>query len=243
MSLLLTEIIACITAAAFLSLFIGWAIRNTLANREIAAVNADWEKKQSEQELILQQDKEILEDQVSSLSYENRKLNKASRGMSESLRNNELIVQKARTDAIELNRKQADTQERLQRIIAQKDQEIKSLKEQVHSASALSATLAKQSANETKTTSDRLASLSAKREAWEKERKSLMQEITEEQATQAIEPGDVPPELLDQTVRINQQKLELLKSRTQSNFESDLTQTLEEPLDDPTLSIKDKDKH
>ena len=58
------------------------------------------------------------------LDTESKQLANRNDSINESLRENEISVHKARTDAIELNRQQAETQERLQRIIAQKDEEL-----------------------------------------------------------------------------------------------------------------------
>ncbi len=243
MSTLLTEILACIFAAAFLSLFIGWALRSVFANRELESTNTEWQKKYSEQELLYLQDKEQLDAQVQSLEDQTTTLSASNRTLTESLRDNEISVQKARTDAIELNRQQAETQERLQLIISQKEQELKSLR------SDADVKQADASANDAKTnveveeTNARIASLSAKREAWEKDRRQLLDEISEDQATVAIDPGDVPVESLDQTVRLGQNHLDRMRSKASNSdnkhgYDLDQTQT----LDNPSGNLNDKDK-
>lgn len=209
MNTLLIEIIACLFAAAFLSLFIGWAIRSSLANKEIEATNANWESKQSQLELRYQEDTDELKGQVDRLQTESTQLNTRNDSISESLRENEISVHKARADAIELNRQQADTQERLQRIIAQKDEELKRLKNTATVAGAAGVAGVSAVAAASSTTDDteaKIAKLSAKREAWESERARLINGVSEDQATVAIDRADVPYEPLDQTVRIDPNK-------------------------------------
>jgi len=233
---LLIEIIACIFAAAFLSLFIGWAIRSALANREVEAANASWESKHSEMELRYKQDTEHLEDQIQHLQTESQQLASRNENINESLRENEISVHKARADAIELNRQQADTQERLQRIIAQKDEELKRIRAAGVGAAGLAGTAGLAAANADDTEA-KIASLSAKRDAWESERARLISGIGEDQATIAIDPADLPSEVfseqLDQTVRIDADQLASLKSRAQTERttveeDSDKTLTLDE---------------
>ena len=238
MNTLVIEILACLFAAAFLSLFIGWAIRSALASKEIQAANAAWETKQSELELRYKQDTEQLEEQNELLDKQNKQLETRNENLSESLRENEIGVHKARADAIELNRQQADTQERLQRIIAQKDEELKMIRE--GSAPAIGAV----SNSDTQpivdeTTEAKIATLSAKREAWEAERQRLINNIGDDQATVALDPSDIPSEPFDKTVRVQPDYVDELRKKvtsnnTQHDIESDQTMALD---DDETIAM------
>lgn len=240
MNTLLIEILACLFAAAFLSLFIGWAIRSALASKEINAANAEWESKHSELKLRYDQDTEQLEEQVQKLETETKQLESRNKSISESLRENEIGVHKARADAIELNRQQADTQERLQRIIAQKDEELKLFRDGSTPTSADAGMSGAPSVSD-ETTEAKIATLSAKREAWELERQRLINNIGDDQETVAIDPADLPGEHFDRTQRISPEQVDALhrKSSTRSDlhdFESDKTMTLD---DDQTIALDD----
>ena len=239
MNILLIEILACLIATAFLSLFIGWVVRGAIAKKEIHAVDASWETKLSELQLQHKQNTEHLEDQVDRLDSESNQLAHTNDSINESLRENERSVHKARSDAIELNRKQANTQERLQRIIAQKDEELKLYKkkaarlsksniQKMEVANAVGLPpMSNNDSNEAK-----IASLSAKRVAWEAERQRIIKSMGDEQETIAIDPADRPTELLDKTVKINQEqsmklKKRVSKNRVRSDADTDKTQVIE----------------
>lgn len=239
MNMLLLEILACLFAAAFLSLLVGWAIRSVLAGKELSSANAAWETKHSELELRYKQDTEHFESQVTRLEQESTQLKAQNENLNESLRENEIGVHKARADAIELNRQQADTQERLQRIIAQKDDELKMFRE--GAGPAISATaLGASPAMDDGTTQAKIATLSAKREAWERERQRLIDNGGEDQATVAIDPGDIPAERLDSTVRVKPEYVDELRSKSprpgDHDLESDKTMTID---DDQTIALDD----
>lgn len=240
MTTLLIEILACLFAAAFLSLFIGWAIRGALANNEIKEANAAWESKHSALELRYKQDTEHLEQQVNRLEVDCKQLNTQNASISESLRENEIGVHKARADAIELNRQQAETQERLQRIIAQKDEELKMIRD--GSAPAIgAAAIAGTPHMDDGTTEAKIATLSAKREAWERERQRLVNNIGDEQETIALDPADVPAEPFDRTVRVSPQYVDELRNKTASRAtpnesDADNTMTLD---NDQTIALDD----
>jgi len=248
MNILLIEILACLFATAFLSLFIGWVIRGTTAKKEVQALDTSWENKLSELQLRHRQDTEHLEDQVDRLDSESNKLAHRNDSINESLRENERSVNQARTDAIELNRKQAETLERLQRIIAKQDKELKQYRENaahprtnksqdtdVTNAASLAAENTNGSAEA------KIASLSAKRVAWEAERQRLIKTIGDEQETIAIDPADLPTEPMDKTVQLKQQqgtKLEkrLAKQHEPKDVDTDITQMID---DDQTLVLDD----
>ena len=241
MNILLIEILACLIATAFLSLFIGWVVRGTIAQKEVKAAGLSWESKLSELELRHKQDTEHLEDQVDRLDSESNQLAHRNDSINASLRENEISVNQARADAIELNRKQSETLERLQRIISQKDEELKYYKENaakfentnVQTARAAGgAGISNLTALTAESAEAKIASLSAKRAKWEAERKRLLDSIGDAQQTVAIDPADLPTEPLDKTVKINQdQALDLNKRRAKlqepSDVETDKTQMID----------------
>lgn len=248
MNILLVEILACLIGTAFLSLFIGWLIRGAIAKKEVHAVDASWETKLSELQERHKQDTEHLEDQVDRLDSESNQLAHKNNTINKSLRENELTVNQARSDAIELNRKQADTQERLQRIIAQKDEELKLYRENAAKSGSsniqqadVSSTVGLKTRNND-VTDAKIASLSAKRVAWEAERQRLIKSMGDEQDTIAIDPADLPTEEpLDRTVKITQEQAGKLQKRVYSkrepgDIETDTTQMFEE---DQTLVLDD----
>jgi len=189
--------------------------------------NAKWEAKTAELEAGHKHDVDTLEDRLQELGTENKQLSAKIDNLDSSLRDNEISVHKARADAIELNRQQADTQERLQRIIAQKDEELRNLQAQVSSSAAVGATAAFNT--EASLTEEKIATLAAKREAWEQERQELINSASEDQATVAIDPADLPFDQLDATIKMDADQLAAIKNRAAQNNtnENDLTQTLD----------------
>jgi len=207
MNTLLIEILACLFAAAILSLIIGWLARGSRAKKELANANKAWKAKHSELEFRYQTDTEHLEEQVRLLDTEKKQISTKHDSISELLSENEISVHKARADAIELNRQQADTQERLQRIIAQKDEELKLFRaDEVKSGRNITGALGAVTMS-SEDTEAKIATLSAKREAWESERQRLINAMSDgdgdDQDTIAIDPADLPTEPMDQTVRID----------------------------------------
>jgi len=250
MNILLVEILACLIGTAILSLFIGWLIRGVIARKEVHTLDASWETKLSELQVRHKQDTEHLEDQVDRLDSESNQLAHKNDTINKSLRENELTVNQARSDAIELNRKQADTQERLQRIIAQKDEELKLYRDNAARLgnsnnileAAVSDSVGQESVNTTDATDAKIASLSAKRVAWEAERQRLIKSMGDEQETIAIDPADLPTdEPMDKTVKITEEQAGKLQKRVYSrrdpgDFETDKTEMFEE---DQTLVLDD----
>jgi len=216
MNLLIVEILACLAAASVLGLLCGWMIKASLSKRKLAQATAEFDKKYSDLETRTQQDVEHLEDSLQQMGDEVKTLTNSNRSLNDSLRKNEASVYKSRTDAIELNRQQAETQERLQRIIMEKDEELSMLKNssataelgKAAAAAGVSAAVAAKAkdimqsgANDDINT--RTDSLTAKREAWERERQSLIDTLSEDQQTIALDQNDIPSEHLDQTIKLD----------------------------------------
>ncbi|MEE9334970.1 MAG: hypothetical protein V3U65_12855 [Granulosicoccaceae bacterium] len=216
MNLMIAEILACLAAASVLGLFCGWMIKAATGRRKLAQATADFDKKYVALEARSQQDIEHLEDSLQQMGDEVKTLTNSNRLLNDSLRKNEVSVYKSRTDAIELNRQQAETQERLQRIIMEKDEELGVLKNSSASAelgkaaaaAGVSAAVAAKASDILQSganddTNSRTDSLTAKREAWERERQSLIDTLSEDQQTIAIDKNDIPNEHLDKTIKLD----------------------------------------
>ena len=121
---LYSELIACLVAASVLSLFAGWMLSSTAAKKRAQEANASWEARLQTLEEAAAADTDNLEEQLQELAGEVRNLKATNRVLTESLKKNDATIQKARAEAIELNRQNAETQERLQRVIQQKEREI-----------------------------------------------------------------------------------------------------------------------
>ena len=223
MTTMLAEILACLVAVGLFSLFVGWMINAALTRNKIKVANAEWEQKYSDLDIRSRQETQSLEEQLQSLAGETRSLTASNHALNESLRKNEVSVHKARADAIEINRQQATTQERLQQIIQEKDNEITALKDrslpsqQLASAAAVAGASSAAMAQVTQLRTDRLSgansvddidsqieALAARRKSLEHERKQLQQIADDEaQQTIALSKDDLPMELFDQTVRLD----------------------------------------
>ncbi|MFT4727167.1 MAG: TolA-binding protein [Granulosicoccus sp.] len=121
---LYSEFIACLVAASVLSLFAGWMLSRSSAKKSMAANTKSWERRFRKIEEAATADTDNLEEQLQELAGDTRTLKATNRVLTDSLRKNDATIQKARAEAIELNRQNAETQERLQRIIQQKEREI-----------------------------------------------------------------------------------------------------------------------
>ena len=121
------EVVASILAAGLLGLACGWMISRVRGERRLRGTVAVWEAKHAELESESRADVERLEERLEALGAEMRALVARDRDAEERLARSEAGAHKARADAIELTRSQAATQERLQRIIRQKDQAIMEL--------------------------------------------------------------------------------------------------------------------
>jgi len=226
MTTMLTEILACLAAAGLFSLCLGWMMKGALNRNEIKIADATWEQRYSELELRSRQDAENLEEQLQSLANETKTLTASNRALNESLRKNEASVHRARADAIEINRQQAETQERLQQIIQEKDVEITSLKDRslaakrLNTAAVAAGATSAVAAQVTQLRTDRIdgtasvddidsqiQALAARRVSLEGERKRLVLAAEEDQQTVALSSDDIPADLFDQTLRLDPESL------------------------------------
>ncbi len=258
MNLLITEILACLAAASVLGLFCGWMLKAATGKRKLAQATEEFDKKYAALEARTQQDVEHLEDSLQQMGDEVKTLTNSNRSLNDSLRQNEASVYKSRTDAIELNRQQAETQERLQRIIMEKDEELGALKNsnasaelgKAAAAAGVSAAVAAKASDILQSganddTNNRMDSLTAKREAWERERQSLIETLSEDQQTIALDQNDIPSEHLDQTIKLDNELMSANHGNASSNT-TDKThgddvfdRSLQE---DSTIALDDIDK-
>ncbi|MFK7854165.1 MAG: hypothetical protein AB8B79_08640 [Granulosicoccus sp.] len=132
---LYSEIMAALAAAGLLGLFVGWMIKRSSSKRQLATTIDSWEKRYAALEESNHADTENLEEQLQTIASEAKTLQSTNRALSDSLKKNDTSIQRSRAEAIELNRQHAETQERLQRIIQQKDREIVELGNRMHDAS------------------------------------------------------------------------------------------------------------
>lgn len=121
---LYSEIIACLIAASVLSLFVGWMLSRSRAKHVLHTTNMEWEKRYQALEESHYVEVENLEEQLQNLASENRAMQATNMNLTDSLKKSDTSIQRTRAEAIELNRQHAETQERLQRVIQQKDREL-----------------------------------------------------------------------------------------------------------------------
>lgn len=121
---LYAEIAACLVGASLFGLLCGWMMQRSRAASRFATSSRHWEERYAELEHDARKDVDHLEERLQSMGREVKTLTRSNQSLDESLKKNEAFVHKARADAIELNRQQVETQERLQRIIQQKEREI-----------------------------------------------------------------------------------------------------------------------
>ena len=120
---LYSEFIVCLAAASILSLIVGWMLSSSSAKKRLEANNASWEEKLQKLEETAAADTNNLEEQLQALAGDTRNLKATNQVLTDSLKKNDSTIQNARAEAIELNRQNAETQERLQRVIQQKAHE------------------------------------------------------------------------------------------------------------------------
>jgi myosin heavy subunit len=135
---LYSDIIACLVAASVFSVFAGWMMHRSKARKQLTATVESWEKRYRALDDSARADAENLEEQLQSVAGEAKALQATNRVLTDSLKKNDTSIQKARAESIELNRQHAETQERLQRIIQQKDREILELGNRVNQSKVAS---------------------------------------------------------------------------------------------------------
>lgn len=124
---LYSEILICVVAAGLLGWIVGLMMQRSRHKRQLLSVNTKWEERYQLLEESARDDAENLEEQLQSLASETKSSQATNRALTDTLKKNDTNIQKARAEAIELNRQHTESHERLQRIIQQKDREIAEL--------------------------------------------------------------------------------------------------------------------
>ena len=124
---LYSEFIATLIAASVLSLFVGWMLCRSFGRKRMDAAERTWTERYQALEDSASADTENLEEQLQEIAGEIRNLKSTNRTLNDSLKKHDSTIQTARAEAIELNRQHAEMQERLQRIIQQKEKEMAEL--------------------------------------------------------------------------------------------------------------------
>ncbi len=122
------ELIACIVAASVLGLVVGWMMSRSSVKKRVSNAVKTWEERYKSLEESSAADTENLEEQLQEIAGELRTLKATNRVLTDSIKKHDATIQTARAEAIELNRQHAEMQERLQRVIQQKEKEMASLK-------------------------------------------------------------------------------------------------------------------
>lgn len=127
MKFLIAEILLCLLAASILGLIIGWLCKAAFAREKLNLREDAWNKKLRESDdrhqgeiTEAQRQNEELSNRISSVNNQNQTL-------TSSLEANKSAVHKAHIEVQQLNKKQKDSHERLQKMIAEKDREISKL--------------------------------------------------------------------------------------------------------------------
>lgn len=232
MSRMLIEIAACLIAAGVLGLLAGWMASRATSRRRQRATRTEWQRRYSELELQSGRDIDELEAQVQELADKVRKLTHDNRLLDESLKKTEAGIHQARTEAIELNRQQASTQERLQKLLRQKDDEIAQLQSGETAAHSLAAASSRMGASVLATRrvselqsgdGDVTQEIRHARQSADtlRDRQSMFDGETDaldeadlSQQTVAIDRTDLPSELFDATVRVDPDNLQQARMET-----------------------------
>lgn len=140
MTTLYLEVIASIVAAALVGLIVGWMIRAARARRQFDRSASEWTRNTEKLEAKHSTEIDALESKLELTAADVQKLTKQNRELQTLTTEGETSVDKARSDAIDLNRKQSELLDRLQRNIRHKDREIAALKVASDPATQLQAT-------------------------------------------------------------------------------------------------------
>ena len=122
------EIVACLFAVSLLGLFAGWMMRRASGERRLRDTVAHLEARHETEQEGLRRDAAQLEEQLQALATELRSLTGENRRLRENADGEGRSIDSARAESIELNRRQIEAQERLQRIIHERDREIATLR-------------------------------------------------------------------------------------------------------------------
>lgn len=127
---LYAEILIIIAASSLLGLFVGLMMQRSRHKRQITRLNHYNDDQYAALKDLARRESEQLEEQLQTVAIESKSLSAKNRVLSDTVKRNDAVMQKSRAEAIELNRRHIETQERLQRIIQQKDSELAELANQ-----------------------------------------------------------------------------------------------------------------
>ena len=130
MKFLIAEILLCLIAASVLGLIIGWLCKAAFAREKLMERESDWERKLLEKEADHERSQEIAKKDQQTLNQKINELQDNNKSLNQSLEANKSAVHKARIEIQQLNKKQSDTQSKLQTLITEKDREISQLKQE-----------------------------------------------------------------------------------------------------------------
>ena len=123
------EIAVCLFAVSLIGLFAGWMLHRVRAARRLGRTVAALEARHAEIEANARRDVDNLEERLQSLGEELRALKAENRELRAGPDGgNDASLEAARAESIELNRRHVETQERLQRIIREREREIATLR-------------------------------------------------------------------------------------------------------------------
>ncbi|MBX2879953.1 MAG: DUF2570 domain-containing protein [Granulosicoccus sp.] len=233
---LYSEVFALMIGASLLGWFVGFMMRGAGAKYKLKAVTESWQKRYKTLEETTRTDIDNLEEQLQSTAQESKNLQLSNNNLTETLKKNESSILKARNEAVELNRQNAETQERLQRIIRQKDREIVELGNRLNGGS-----------------DDIHSDVPTSSPSSESESENISEIIADDlhhADTIAINPGVIPGESFDATMQISVQEMRghLNNSRNTNNVidsdaELDATTDLSslgvEDAEEPTVALDD----
>ena len=130
MKFLISEILLCLLAASILGLIIGWLCKAAFARDKLMHREDAWRRKYAEREETLQNELKSTQHEAGILKGRIQSIEGDNHSLSSSLEANKSAVHKAHIEVQQLSKRQRDTQERLQKIITEKDREISRLQQE-----------------------------------------------------------------------------------------------------------------
>lgn len=130
MKFLISEILLCLLAASILGLIIGWLCKAAFARDKLKHRDEAWRRKLAEREEVLQSELKTTQQDAGELKGRMQSIEGENQTLNSSLEANKSAVHKAHIEVQQLSKRQRDTQERLQKIITEKDREISRLQQE-----------------------------------------------------------------------------------------------------------------
>ena len=130
MKFLIIEIFLCLLAASLLGLIIGWLCKSAFSRRKLRKREAEWDTRYKDLEAEHHSAVDAYENERNQLGAQISSLETQKKTLNSSLEANKSAVHKAHIEVQQLSKKQKDTQDRLQKMLTDKDREISSLQRQ-----------------------------------------------------------------------------------------------------------------